>query len=165
MPEDSYAIFMFAFEQDLHAAHDLFGIGFVVSCSHNSYGPNQNMFNKYRSVIGIFFNQLHCEKPLPILGDGEQTRTFPHIDDISPRLPLGQQFQVSRTRSTGLELRSNAQSVIQPQRSAAFMEKPDHPIMHLVGCMEVVNAVSNHAKLKAYFKLQSPLGWKKDGIS
>jgi UDP-glucose 4-epimerase len=48
----------------------------------NVYGPRQPLKGHYAPVIGLFFEQLKANKPLTVVGDGEQRRDFTHIDDV-----------------------------------------------------------------------------------
>ncbi|CAE7491295.1 unnamed protein product, partial [Symbiodinium sp. KB8] len=88
-PEDPYGIAKYAFELDLHAARELFGIDFVIFRPHNVYGPHQNMFDKYRNVVGIFINQIFHRLPMTIFGSGEQIRAFSYVDDVAPIIARG----------------------------------------------------------------------------
>lgn len=83
-PEDPYGIAKFAIEQDLKAAHEMFGFNFIIFRPHNVYGERQNIGDPYRNVVGIFMNQIMQGKKLTIFGDGMQTRAFSHIDDVAP---------------------------------------------------------------------------------
>lgn len=83
-PEDPYGISKLAVEHDLKAAKKLFGLNYIIFRAHNVYGPRQHIGDKYRNVIGIFMNQILQDKPITIFGDGEQTRAFTYIEDISP---------------------------------------------------------------------------------
>jgi len=83
-PEDPYGISKYAIELDLRAAHEQFGLNYIIFRPHNVYGEHQNIGDKYRNVIGIFMNQILSGKPLTIFGDGEQTRAFSYIDDVAP---------------------------------------------------------------------------------
>ena len=47
----------------------------------NCYGIGQNIWDKYRNVLGIWMYQALNDKPMTIYGDGEQTRAFSYIDD------------------------------------------------------------------------------------
>lgn len=85
-PEDPYGISKYAVELDLKAAHEMFGLNYIIFRPHNVYGENQNIGDKYRNVIGIFMNQIMRREPLTIFGDGEQTRAFSHIDDLAPHI-------------------------------------------------------------------------------
>ncbi|OUS41797.1 putative NAD dependent epimerase/dehydratase, partial [Ostreococcus tauri] len=88
LPEDPYGIAKFAVELDLKSAHELWGIEYVIFRPHNVYGPGQNMYDRYRNVIGIFMNQLQAGKPLTVFGDGDQTRKFSYISDVSYPIAL-----------------------------------------------------------------------------
>lgn len=72
-PEDPYGVAKYAVEPDLIAAHEMFGLSYVMFRPHNVYGENQNIGDKYRNVIGTFMNQIMQEKPLTVFGDGTQT--------------------------------------------------------------------------------------------
>ncbi len=85
-PEDPYGVSKYAVELDLKAAHEMFGLNYVIFRPHNVYGENQNIGDKYRNVIGIFMNQIMRGEPLTIFGNGEQTRAFSHIDDLAPHI-------------------------------------------------------------------------------
>ena len=49
---------------------------------YNVYGLYQVEEGTWATVIGKFENQFRNNKPLTIVGDGEQRRDFTHIDDI-----------------------------------------------------------------------------------
>jgi UDP-glucose 4-epimerase len=48
----------------------------------NAYGPRVKTTGAYGAVIGIFFKQKLCKKPLTIVGDGKQSRDFIHVKDV-----------------------------------------------------------------------------------
>lgn len=83
-PEDPYGISKYAVELDLQAANKMFGLNYIIFRPHNVYGEKQNIWDKYRNVIGIFMNCIIKKQPQPIFGDGTQKRalvtlvTFPH---------------------------------------------------------------------------------------
>jgi UDP-glucose 4-epimerase len=83
-PEDPYGIAKLAVEQDLRAAHEMFGLNYVIFRPHNVYGERQNIGDPYRNVIGIFMNQIMQAQELPIFGDGSQTRAFSYVGDVAP---------------------------------------------------------------------------------
>jgi len=83
-PIDPYGCAKMSVEYDLRAAHEMFGLDYVIFRPHNVYGPNQNLADPYRNVIGIFYNQAMQDKPFTIFGDGSQTRAFSYIDDVAP---------------------------------------------------------------------------------
>jgi UDP-glucose 4-epimerase len=66
---------------DIKVAGTQHGLDWCIIRPHNVYGKKQNIWDKYRNVLGIWMN-LHLNgKPLTIYGDGEQTRAFSYIDD------------------------------------------------------------------------------------
>ncbi|WP_373046986.1 NAD-dependent epimerase/dehydratase family protein [Vulgatibacter sp.] len=83
-PEDPYGIAKAAVEQDLRVSRDLFGMRYVVFRPHNVYGERQNIGDPYRNVVGIFMNKILQGEPLPIFGDGKQSRAFSYISDVAP---------------------------------------------------------------------------------
>jgi len=85
-PEDPYGISKYAAELDLAAAHEQFGLRYVIFRPHNVYGEHQNFGDPYRNVLGIFMTQVLRGEPLTIFGDGEQSRAFSHIDDVAPHI-------------------------------------------------------------------------------
>src|SRR5881392_1388722 len=91
-PEDPYGIAKLAVELDLRAAHEMFGLNYVIFRPHNVYGENQNIGDKYRNVIGIFMNQIMQGKKLTIFGDGTQTRAFSYIDDVA--IPIAKSVEI-----------------------------------------------------------------------
>ena len=84
VPEDSYGIAKQTVEQELKISREMFGLNYIIFRPHNVYGKRQNIGDKYRNVIGIFMNQIMQGKPLTIFGNGEQSRAFSYIKDISP---------------------------------------------------------------------------------
>jgi len=85
-PEDPYGISKYAVELDLRAAHEMFGLNYIIFRPHNVYGEHQNIADRYRNVLGIFMNQIMRAEPMTIFGDGCQTRAFSHIDDVAPHI-------------------------------------------------------------------------------
>lgn len=82
MPEDPYAVSKYACEMNIQNAGKIHGLDWCIIRPHNVYGIKQNIWDKYRNVIGIWMNQALNEQPMLIYGDGLQTRSFSYIDDI-----------------------------------------------------------------------------------
>ena len=58
--------------------------GLQASCLRffNVYGPRNPLIGQYTPVVAIFEEQYRLNKPLTIVGDGEQRRDFTHVGDI-----------------------------------------------------------------------------------
>ncbi len=73
----------------------------------NLYGP----FAEHKtSVIALFMQWIKKGKPLVIYGNGEQTRDFVHVDDVSQAVylalksagPFGETFQIAKGEETSI---------------------------------------------------------------
>lgn len=79
MPIDPYGIAKYSVEQDIILANKQFGLRYNIVRPHNVIGIYQNIWDRYRNVIGIFIRRVINGQPLLIYGDGEQTRAFSDI--------------------------------------------------------------------------------------
>jgi len=80
-PIDPYGIAKYACEMDIQVAGEQHGLDWCIIRPHNVYGRNQNIWDKYRNVLGIWMYQHLNNAPLTIFGDGTQKRAFSCIDD------------------------------------------------------------------------------------
>ena len=85
-PIDPYGIAKYACEMDLQVAGEQHGLDWCIIRPHNVYGVNQNIWDRYRNVLGIWIYQKLNNQSLTIYGDGSQKRAFSYIDDCL--LPL-----------------------------------------------------------------------------
>jgi UDP-glucose 4-epimerase len=155
-PEDPYGISKYAVELDLRAAHDMFGLPYVIFRPHNVYGERQNIADRYRNVIGIFMNQLLQGLPMTVFGDGRQTRAFSHVDDVAPliaRAPL-----VAEARNDVFNIGADAPyTVLQlAEEIAAAFDRPCR-VQHLPPRNEVLHAFSDHTKVRRVFTPSPPI--------
>ena len=81
-PIDPYGVAKFACEMDVKIAGEQHGLDWCIIRPHNVYGIKQNIWDKYRNVLGIWMYQVLNKQPMTIFGDGLQTRAFSYIDDI-----------------------------------------------------------------------------------
>jgi len=80
--ESPYAWSKHSGEQLCKLYSNIYDLSTVVCRFYNVYGPYQVEEGTWATVIGKFENQVRNNKPLTIVGDGEQRRDFTHIDDI-----------------------------------------------------------------------------------
>jgi UDP-glucose 4-epimerase len=78
-PIDPYGVAKYAVEVDLELARQQFGLRYNIVRPHNVLGIYQNIWDKYRNVIGIFIRKTLNGEPILVYGDGEQTRAFSDI--------------------------------------------------------------------------------------
>ena len=149
-PEDPYGVSKYAVELDLAAAQHMFGLDYTVFRPHNVYGERQNISDRYRNVIGIFMNNVMQGQPMPVYGDGLQTRAFSHIADVAPliaRAPL-----VNGTRNEVFNVGADQPYTILElgkRIAEAFDVEPE--FIHLDARNEVVHAFSDHSKIQHVF--------------
>jgi UDP-glucose 4-epimerase len=149
-PEDPYGIAKYAVELDLHSAHEMFGLNYVIFRPHNVYGELQNIGDKYRNVVGIFMNRLLQGQPMPIFGDGEQQRAFTYVQDIAPIMasaPLNGAAQ-NDVFNLGADQPCTVNELA--RLTAAALGLPVH-VEHLPARNEVRTAFANHLKIRNVF--------------
>lgn len=151
-PEDPYGISKYAIELDLKAAHHLFGLDYVIFRPHNVYGERQNHGDPYRNVLGIFINNIMLNKPLTIFGDGNQTRAFTYIKDITPY--IAQSATNDQSTNQIINIGSDKPYTINQLAdiiNGYFPKKTE--TIHLPSRLEVYQAFSNHSKAKKIFNI------------
>ena len=77
-----YAFAKFTGEQICEMYHRVYSVSTVTARFFNVYGPRQPSVGHCPTVVGIFENQMINNKPLTVIGDGEQRRDFTHVSDI-----------------------------------------------------------------------------------
>ena len=80
-PIDPYGVAKYAVEMDLKIASQQHGLNYTIVRPHNFYGINQNIWDKYRNVLGIWMYQILNKDYPTIFGNGSQVRAFSYVDD------------------------------------------------------------------------------------
>lgn len=162
-PEDPYGIGKYAVELDLKAAHEMFGLDYVVFRPHNVYGENQNIGDRYRNVIGIFMNQIMQGRPMTIFGDGTQTRAFSHIDDVAPQIARSVDVPAARNEifNVGADRPYTVKHLAEIVARAFDVESVTE---FLEARKEVLHAFSDHTKANHVFGSSAAVGLE-EGIA
>ena len=130
-PRSPYAASKVAGELYLQVFHIVYGLQTVGLRYFNVYGPRQDPNSHYAAVIPKFIRLALNGEPLPIEGDGEQTRDFTYIDDVvnanvsaltAPELH-GESVNIGFGERTSI--RSLAETIIRQTRSASKIECHD----------------------------------------
>jgi len=146
-PEDPYGIAKYAVEQDLHCSLRLFGLPYTIFRPHNVYGERQHIGDRYRNVVGIFMNNIMKGQPLPVFGDGQQSRAFTYIGDIAPIIAESAQRPEAENQTFNIGADSTLTVMELAQAVAKAMGvKPD--IQYLPARFEVKHAFSTHDKIR-----------------
>ena len=81
-PIDPYGVSKYACEMDIQIAGEQHELDWCIIRPHNVYGVKQNIWDKYRNVLGIWMVNILKNEPLCIYGDGKQQRAFTEMSDI-----------------------------------------------------------------------------------
>ncbi len=81
-PRSPYAVTKAAKEMLARSLCDLHSIQIIGLRYFNVYGRRQNPASDYAAVIPAFITRALRNEPLPVEGDGLQTRDFVYIDDV-----------------------------------------------------------------------------------
>jgi len=81
-PLSPYAVTKLATEQYALAFQQSFGLRTLAFRFFNVYGPRQRPGHAYAAVIPIFLDALLKGQPLPVDGDGTQSRDFTYVDTV-----------------------------------------------------------------------------------
>jgi UDP-glucose 4-epimerase len=102
-PVDPYGIAKLACEQHIKAFHHYFGgPDWTVFRPHNVFGPRQNIADPYRNVVGIFMARALEGRPMPVFGDGTQTRSFSYIDVVAEAIAQAPNIAAARNETINI---------------------------------------------------------------
>jgi UDP-glucose 4-epimerase len=153
VPEDPYGVSKYAVELDLKAAHEMFGLNYIIFRPHNVYGENQNIGDKYRNVIGIFMNQIMQGAPMTIFGDGTQTRAFSYIDDVA--IPIAKSVTIPQAYNEVFNIGADKPYTINELVDVVSKHLNVKPnVKYLQARKEVMHAYSDHSKAHRMFNLK-----------
>lgn len=153
-PIDPYGIAKYAVEMDLQAAKKQFGLDYIIFRPHNVYGPNQNIHDPDRNVIGIFMKQLMSGQAMSIIGDGQQSRAFSFIDDVAAT--IAKSIDVPSARNEVFNLGADKEYTINAlAEEVARAMKIEPAVKHLAARKEVRHAYASHEKVNNTFGLDS----------
>ena len=161
-PIDPYGIAKYACEMDIQIAGDQHGLDWCIFRPHNVYGAKQNIWDKYRNVLGIWMYQHINNLPLTIYGDGEQTRSFSYIDDcveylwkgaIDPRASK-QIFNIGKDEACTINQACDTLIKVMGGGSKVYLEQRH----------EVKDAWVSHDKIKNLLNFKNPTSLE-DGLT
>ena len=151
LPEDPYGIAKYAVEMDLENARKMFGLNYIVFRPHNVYGPNQNIGDKYRNVVGIFMSQILKSKAIGLFGDGSQSRAFTYIDDVAPY--IADSVNIAEAHNQIFNIGGKAVTTVKELAYAVFdAMKRKVEIKELEARKEVKHSYSEQSKFENIFK-------------
>lgn len=159
-PIDPYGIAKYAVEMDLKQAFNQFGLKYSIVRPHNVIGIQQNIWDKYRNVLGIWITKVLKGQNITIFGDGKQTRAFSDIKFcLAPLEKLmtkdGKIFNLGSDKEYSLN--ETAKIFQKVANEFGYMPK----IEYLQQRHEVKHAYCSHKKAKQWLDFQDKTNLKK----
>lgn len=82
-PQYPYALTKYVGEQYVQHWARVYKVPAISLRLFNVFGPRHRTSGVYGAVFGTFLSQLANERPITIVGDGEQKRDFVHVSDVA----------------------------------------------------------------------------------
>lgn len=161
LPEDPYGIAKYAVEQDLVAANRFFGLNYSIVRPHNVFGVYQNIWDKYRNVIGIWIRQSLSGQPLTIFGDGLQMRSFSDVDFYMEPFEKLMVMGDGEIYNIGADSHVSILEAAQRFQLVAKRHGLDVKIVHLEPRDEVKIAYCDHSKAKRELDFKDDTNFEK----
>ena len=143
-PIDPYGVAKFACESDIQIAGEQHGLDWCIIRPHNVYGRKQNIWDKYRNVLGIWMYQHLNGMDMTIFGDGEQKRAFSCIDDSIE--PLWRAAIEPKASKQIINLGGIYETTINEAAQTLIDVIGEGKVVHLEGRHEVKHAWSTYQK-------------------
>ena len=120
----------------------------------NAYGPRSRTSGAYGAVFGVFLAQELANKPLTIIGDGNQTRDFIHVKDLANgiiRAALSKKKNKIYNIGGGKEVKVNKIAELVGGKKIHIPKRPGEPDRSL----------ANISKIKKDLKWEPKIGIEK----
>lgn len=89
VPSSIYAATKYAQEDLVRIGCDSMGIDYAIFRLQNVYGERQSLNNPYTGILSIFSTKIRRNSELPLFEDGNESRDFVHVDDVTDALLAG----------------------------------------------------------------------------
>ncbi len=127
-----YATTKFLGEEIIKMYKKTFKLDIEIARFYNVYGPHEIVDGTWAAVIGIWRSQIQENKPITIVGDGEQRRDFTHVDDIVDGLIKISESDIKHEDAwelgTGINYSINeVYRMFKEKYNADFISLPDQP--------------------------------------
>jgi len=96
----------------------------------NAYGLRVRTTGAYGAVFGVFLKQKLANKPLTIVGDGDQTRDFVHVSDVTKAFLRAAETKISGeyfNLGSGKEIKINYLAKLIGGKKVNLPDRPGEP--------------------------------------
>ncbi|KWV68416.1 NAD-dependent epimerase/dehydratase family protein [Pseudomonas paracarnis] len=125
-PSSIYAATKYAQEDLVRIGCQSMGIGYGIFRLQNVYGERQSLNNPYTGILSIFSTKIRRGSELPLFEDGEESRDFVHVDDVTDALLKGvtSESPINTVINVGSGVPTSVKEVAQ-ELSRAFGKEPN----------------------------------------
>jgi nucleoside-diphosphate-sugar epimerase len=159
-PKDVYAANKLAAEQACLLYKDLYSLPVVIARPSNVYGPRGQLRNPNYGIINLFIGNVITGRPVPVFGNGSQTRDPIFVDDLIDALvdlsvernAIGEVFlvgsgeEVSITQLANLVVKTYGRGTIKYVEFPKFQSRADVTRFR-VNYTKLANIVGWHPKV------------------
>lgn len=151
MPCDPYGAAKLACEHHLRAFREYYGRpDYTIFRPHNVFGPRQNIADPYRNVVGIFMARAMASQPMPVFGDGLQTRSFSFVRCVAQAIAAAPRVAGAKNDTFNIG-GDEPLSVLDLAKEVSRVMNVAVRIEQLPPRKEVAHAHCTHAKARAVF--------------
>lgn len=151
IPCDPYGTAKLACEHHIRSCHEYFGgPSYTIFRPHNVFGPKQNVSDPYRNVVGIFIRCGLMGLPMPVFGDGLQTRSFSHIGSVAQCIAQSAWTDAAKNETFNVG-GDEPMTVLDLAKNISDCLGIEPNIQHLPPRQEVMHAHAQHEKAREVF--------------
>ncbi|MGX5219800.1 NAD-dependent epimerase/dehydratase family protein [Pseudomonas segetis] len=152
-PSSIYAATKYAQEDLVRIGCQSLGIEFATFRLQNVYGQGQSLNNPYTGILSIFSTKIRRNSVLPLFEDGNESRDFVHVDDVTEALLQGlvHKQAPNTVMNVGSGVATSVKTVAE-ELSRAFGVSPN---LEITGQFRVGDIRHNYADIS---RLKSILG-------
>ncbi|MEZ1315606.1 NAD-dependent epimerase/dehydratase family protein [Pseudomonas fluorescens] len=152
-PASIYAATKYAQEDLVRIGSQALGIDYLILRLQNVYGERQSLNNPYTGILSIFSTKIRRNSSLPLFEDGEESRDFVHVDDVTDAFLQGilSPRQLSQVINVGSGIATSVKTVAE-ELTRAFGREPN---VVVTGQYRIGDIRHNYADID---KLKSVLG-------
>lgn len=159
-PRSPYAASKVASESYALAWASSFGLKVLTLRFFNVFGPLQSADHAYAAVVPTFIAAALAGDPVPVHGDGRQTRDFTFVDNISAVISQAVRFRITHpapvnlafgTRHSVLELITKLEEIL--GRRLTRRHEPSRP-------GDVRDSQADQTLLRTLFPEVAPVDWE-----
>jgi UDP-glucose 4-epimerase len=157
MPVSPYAVSKLATESYALSYGACFGLSVVPFRFFNVYGPFQRAGHAYAAVIPAFVAAALAGEPLPIHGDGHQTRDFTFVGSMAVVLCAASRGSVTSDRPVNLAFGTRASLLEVVAELEKILERPLETVHLEPRLGDVRDSQADDTRLRALFPSTVPI--------